>query len=124
MALNTRSAALGLGLLFLLVGALGFVPNPVVSPDGLFAVNAAHNLLHLASGLVLIAGALTARGAGAALQIVGWVYIAVALLGFVLGGDMLFGLVRLNAADRWLHVVLAMALVAAAYLLPERAERS
>jgi uncharacterized membrane protein YbaN (DUF454 family) len=47
MDLNAKTAALVLGIVFLAVGILGFFPNPLVSPTGLFVVNTAHNIIHL-----------------------------------------------------------------------------
>ena len=38
MSLSAKTAAIVLGAVFILVGILGFIPNPLVSPTGLFAV--------------------------------------------------------------------------------------
>ena len=119
MNLNARTAAIVLGIVFLAVGILGFFPNPLISPTGLFVVNTMHNIVHLASGAVLLAGAYTTFGAALALKIVGVVYALVAILGLVMGGNMLLGLVAMNAADHWLHVALAVVLLAAGFLLDE-----
>jgi hypothetical protein len=81
-------------------------------------VNTAHNLVHIISGAVLLAGAYTTLGARLALQIMGWVYAAVAVLGFF-SGDMLLGLIHQNTADVWLHVFLAVVLLGAAYLITD-----
>jgi len=119
MNLNARTAAIVLGIVFLAVGILGFLPNPLVSPTGLFVVNTMHNIVHLASGAVLLAGAYTALGAALALKIMGVVYALVAILGMIMGGNMLLGLVAMNASDHWLHVALAVVLLAAGFLLDE-----
>jgi hypothetical protein len=100
-------------------GILGFFPNPLVSPTGLFAVNTAHNLVHLVSGVVLLAGVYSALGASLALKIIGVIYGLVAVLGLILGGPMLLGLVAVNHADHWLHVVLAAVILAAGFLLED-----
>ncbi len=117
MDLNAKTAAIVIGVVFLAVGILGFVPNPLVSPTGLFAVNTAHNLVHIVSGIVLLAGAYTALGASNGLKIVGVVYGAVAILGLYMGGGMLLGMVAVNHADNWLHVALAIVILAAGFLL-------
>ncbi len=119
MNLNAKTAALVIGVVFLAVGVLGFLPNPLVSPTGLFAVNPAHNLVHIVSGLVLLAGAYTGLGASLALKIVGIVYGAVAVLGLVSSGNMLLGIILMNAADHWLHVALAAVILAAGFLLDD-----
>ena len=123
MDLNTKTAALVIGIIFIVVGLLGFVPNPLVSPTGIFAVNTAHNLIHLLTGIVIIAGAYSAFGARNTLLVFGAVYALVAILGFipgaVRGGNMLLGFIHVNTADKWLHVVLAIVILAAGYYLPE-----
>ncbi len=43
-----------LGVIFVAVGLLGFVPNPIVSDVGYFQVNAAHNFVHLITGALLL----------------------------------------------------------------------
>jgi hypothetical protein len=109
---------------FLLVGILGFIPNPLVSPTGLFVVNAAHNLVHIISGGILLAGVYS-FGSALGLKIVGVVYALVAVLGLIMGGDMLLGVIAMNTADHWLHVVLAIVILLAGFALPdsERAAR-
>jgi hypothetical protein len=119
MDLNAKMAAVILGVVFVLVGILGFVPNPLVSPTGLFVVNTNHNLVHLVSGLALLAGAYTDLGASLMLKIVGVIYAVVAILGLVMGGTNLLGLIAVNQADHWLHVVLAVVILAAGFLLPD-----
>ncbi len=120
MNLNARTAAILIGIVFLAVGVLGFIPNPLVSPTGVFAVNPAHNLVHIVSGLVLLAGAYAGLGSSLALKIVGVVYAAVAVLGLISGGNnMLLGLILVNHADHWLHVALALVILAAGFLLDE-----
>jgi Domain of unknown function (DUF4383) len=119
MDLNAKTAAMILGVVFVLVGILGFVPNPLVSPTGLFVVNTNHNLVHLLSGAALLAGAYTDLGGALMLKIVGAVYALVAILGLILGGNMLLGLVAVNHADHWLHAALAVVLLAAGFMLPD-----
>ena len=115
--MNTRTAGLILGIVFIVVGILGFIPNPLVSPTGLFVVNTLHNIVHLASGAVILAGVYS-FGAGLGLKIIGVVYAIVAILGLIMGGDMLFG-VAMNMADHWLHVVLAVVILLAGFALPD-----
>ena len=119
MDLNAKTAAIVLGAVLVIVGILGFVPNPLVSPTGLFVVNTAHNIVHLASGILLLAGAYTALGASLALKIVGVVYGAVAVIGLISGGNMVLGMIAMNAADHWLHVALAAIILGAGFLLDD-----
>jgi hypothetical protein len=80
MDLTTKTAALAIGIVFVVVGLLGFVNNPII---GLFATNTAHNLVHLVSGILILIGAFTAIGAGTTLKVFGVVYALVAILGAV-----------------------------------------
>ncbi len=116
--MTARIAAIVLGIVFVLIGLLGFFNNPVL---GLFAVNPAHNIVHIVSGVVLLAGAYSSLGSSMALKIIGIVYVIIAVLGFfAIGADgMLLGFITMNEADKWLHVALAVVILAAGFLLPD-----
>ena len=116
--INTTTACYIFAAAFLAAGTLGFVPNPLVSPDGIFAVNALHNVVHILSGLVFVAGVLWLGQPRLTLLVLGTVYLIVALLGFVTLGDMLLGLVRVNMADDVLHLLFAIAILGAGIWLP------
>ena len=107
-----KTMAVLFGLVFLVVGILGFVP--AVTKDqmllGIFHVNTAHNAVHLLSGVVaLICGMMGIGAARMYFKIFGLVYAAVAVLGFMNPGEhvMLLGLISNNMADTWLHVAIA-----------------
>lgn len=116
MVANTKLVATVLGIVFLGVGVLGFFNNPLVGPAGIFVVNPMHNYVHIVSGIVLLMGAYSSfLSASLALKIIGVIYGIVAVLGFVMTGDMMLGMVAMNAADRWLHVVLALVILYAGF---------
>ena len=117
--MTAKNAAMLFGLVFLLVGVLGYVPNPIVGPTGIFATNSLHNVIHLVSGIALLAGAYTSLGSSLMLKIVGVVYGLVAVCGFFLVMDGMMMGVMINEADKWLHVALAIAILAAGFLLPD-----
>ena len=105
-----KTAAILFGVVFLLVGILGFVP--AVTKDqmllGIFHVNAAHNCVHLLSGVVALFAGMTSAGAARwYFRIFGLVYGLVAVMGFFVGDGMLLGLISNNAAVTWLHVGIA-----------------
>lgn len=117
---NDKQVANLLGIVFIVVAVLGFIPNPLVSPDGLFAVNAAHNLVHALVGVLLLAGASQGYGQKA-LLVVGIVYVLVAILGYMTMGDMLLGIVRVNMADHYLHLLLGIVVIGAGvYVKPSK----
>ena len=119
MSANAKMAAMVLGIVFVIVGALGYVPNPIVGPDGIFLTNSTHNLVHIGSGIVLLLGAYSPLGASLTLRVVGIIYALVAAVGFVMGDNM-FG-IAMNPADHWLHVVLAIVILYAGFGLPGEA---
>src|SRR6266581_4853776 len=103
-----RTAALVFGVVFLLVGILGFVP-PLSSGNvllGLFAVNFPHNIVHLLFGVLGLAAATTGAWSLLYIRATGIIYLLVALLGFIpipvlnMNG-MLLGLVMINGADNF-----------------------
>src|ERR1700676_4889595 len=109
-----KTAAIIFGLVFLVVGILGFVPacttdmNGMPMLLGIFHVNDAHNYVHLASGVVfLLCGVAGAGPSRPFFKIFGLVYALVAVLGFMNPAGPLLGMISNNPADTWLHVVLA-----------------
>src|SRR5579885_514290 len=103
-----------IGVIFIVVGILGFFADQYLL--GIFEVNTIHNLVHIASGVVaLIAAANSERVARIYAQVFGVVYLAVFVLGLILGGDLL-GLFRVNAADGVLHALLGVLLVVLGFL--------
>ncbi len=109
-----KTIAIVFGIVFVLVGLLGFVPNPIVGGTGLFVTDTLHNLVHLIIGIVLLIVAYSAPAKSALwLKIFGIVYLLLVVLGFLLipGGGELLGIVTMNTADHWLHVVLGVVLL-------------
>ncbi|MBO4209369.1 DUF4383 domain-containing protein [Micromonospora echinofusca] len=121
-----RRAASGVGVVFLLVGVLGFVPG--ITSDygdlavaghhsgaklfGLFQVSGLHNVVHLlfgVAGLVMSRTVTTARtfliGGGA-------VYLVLWLYGLVVDTASEANFIPVNAADNWLHLVLGLGMIA------------
>lgn len=124
MVVSAKNAAMVLGIVFVIVGALGFVPNPIVGPAGIFMTNATHNWVHIASGVVLLLGVYSGLGPSLALKIIGVVYAIVAVLGFILPmpDGMMLGMIGMNMADKWLHVVLALVILYAGFGISEEAK--
>jgi hypothetical protein len=99
------------GVVLVLVGILGFVPG-ITNDDGLllgiFAVDAIHNIIHLASGILAVVFArMGAAQASMFAKILGIVYAIVAVVG-LLQGDSVLGIIGVNMADNILHVLLAI----------------
>jgi hypothetical protein len=111
-----KTLAIIFGVVFVLVAILGFVNSGIAGENGIFQTNMLHDLVHLLFGLILLVVAFTNEARSAAwLRILGVVYLVLAVLGFLLIGDggELLGLVLMNEADHWLHVVLGVVLILA-----------
>ena len=91
-----KSAAILFGVVFLLIGILGYVPAATPANGMLlriFHVNTAHNIVHLASGVVfLLCGIAGAGPSQTFFKIFGIIYGLVAVLGFYYGDNALLGI--------------------------------
>jgi hypothetical protein len=126
-----QTAALATSIVFLLVGILGFVPGVTTNYDqmsfaghgsgalllGIFAVSILHNLVHLAFGIVGLAMARTATGARNYLIGGGVIYAVLWLYGLLIDHDSGANFVPVNNAVNWLHLVLAVGMIALGVLL-------
>jgi Domain of unknown function (DUF4383) len=132
-------AALLVGVAFLLVGILGFVPgittNLYSGLDfaghmgdakllGLFQVSILHNVVHLLFGIAGIALAKTYFGARTYLIGGGIIYLVLWVYGLVvdMGSDANF--VPVNSADNWLHFLLGATMVVLGLALGRATYRS
>ena len=111
-----KTLAIVFGVVFVLVGILGFIDSPIAGSNGLFQTNTLHDIVHMLFGIILLVVAFTASASSAKwMKILGGVYLVLAVLGFLLipEGGMLLGLVLMNTADHWLHVFLGVVLILA-----------
>ena len=114
--MQTRYFALILGLAFLLIGVLGFVPALGGSPNmehghllGLFPVNAVHNLAHIVFGIWGVAAWRRWESARFYARGVAVLYGVLAIAGLIPRLDTVFGLMPIHGNDVWLHAVIAIA---------------
>ncbi|MEV6822447.1 DUF4383 domain-containing protein [Nocardiopsis dassonvillei] len=134
-----RIAALVYGIVFLLVGVLGFIPGPTTNYDqlqfaghhseamllGIFQVSILHNLLHLILGVAGVAMARTAGLARVYLIVGGLAYLVLWVYGLLVESGDPTNIVPLNNADNWLHLVLWVSMLALAIVLaPSRRSRA
>ena len=104
-----RIVALVVGIVFTLVGILGFFFTSSMTPASElgFQVDIVHNLVHLVIGIAGIAAAYTGWSRTYN-QVVGVVYLLVGVAGLIPGlyfDQRLLGLMHVNAADNVLHLV-------------------
>ena len=119
-------AALAVGAVFLLVGVLGFVPGITSNYDqltfaghhseaallGIFNVSVLHNLVHLIFGVAGVVLARTFRTSRIYLLGGGAIYLVLFLYGLAIDHDTSMNFVPVNDADNWLHLGLAVVMLA------------
>ena len=123
--ITSKNISIVFGITFIAAGIIGFIPNPLVSPDGIFEVNTMHNLVHLLTGAVFLATLFGSEQAvKITLKVIGVMYTGVAILGFFIEGHLLLGFIHINEADKWLHAGLAVVILAVAFGLPKLQKQS
>ena len=125
MKLTATSVAWVFAASFYAAAAVGFIPNPLLGPHGLFVADTAHNMVHLLTGVGFTVVALAGSKASVVfMQVFGPLYLFVGVLGFLatgLGGDgHLLGLVHINTLDNFLHLGLGAAIGVAGWYLHAR----
>jgi hypothetical protein len=119
-----RSAAAAVGVVFLLVGILGFVPGITTDYDtmtfashdseaqllGVFQVSILHNIVHILFGIAGLVAARNARDVPTFLFGAAAVYAVLTVYGIVIDKESGANFVPLDSADNWLHLVLTVAL--------------
>ena len=136
--MDARRFATFLGVAFLLVGVLAFVPgvnkpDPPGAPEltvhgpgegfmfGLFRVNVLHNLVHILFGVL---GLIMSRNAASAIlysRIVGVAYALLAIMGLVPALYTTFGLIPIHGFDVFLHALIAIAAIYYGFVKPDAA---
>jgi hypothetical protein len=116
--MSAKTAAIVIGLLFVAVGLLGYVDNPVIgeSEAAIFHANSVHNLVHIISGILfLIVAYASPANVPMFCKVFGTVYLLLGILGlFRIGSDgmtTLLGFLHVNGADNYLHIVLGLAIL-------------
>lgn len=107
--LVTGIVLIAVGVLGFFFGGSDFTAGPGVSGENfiVFEVNGWHNVVHIATGAFLVLMAASATTAITGALVFGVVYVAVTVLGFV-DGDDLVTLAPVNTADNFLHLALAV----------------
>lgn len=111
--------ALTFGVVLLAVGILGFVADSSFGTGSnvqgsdfiIFEVNGWHNLVHIASGALLLAVAGRHDVARNVVLAFGAVYVLVFILGLVM--DPILGIIPINGPDNILHLLLALSAIGA-----------
>ncbi|MBE9168703.1 DUF4383 domain-containing protein [Pleurocapsales cyanobacterium LEGE 06147] len=127
--MGERYCALGLGLIFTLIGVAGFIPSLLSLPStgsaavaingpswyslgygylfGLFPTNFIHNIVHCLVGVSGIAAYTDARFARIYCRIFAYAYALLAILGLLPFGKTLFGLMPIFGNNVWFNAITA-----------------
>jgi Domain of unknown function (DUF4383) len=122
--MNTRTFALIFGIVFLAIGALGFIagvtdmtvpPPPDLSMHsgfghelGLFPVNTLHNIVHLLFGVWGVLAYRSYGGARTYFRVVAVAYGLLTIMGLLEPTRTTFGFIPIYGNDVWLHALLAL----------------
>nr|WP_240192228.1 DUF4383 domain-containing protein [Glycomyces sp. YM15] len=132
-----QDGASAIGLVFVVVGVLGFLPGitqnfsgmTFAGPDseaellGIFQVSVLHNLIHIAIGLLGLFMAWFVRAARWYLLGGGVLYLLLGLYGFPVRDEHTVNFLPANTADDWLHLVLGLVMIALGLFLHSKLPR-
>ncbi|MFG1954979.1 DUF4383 domain-containing protein [Micromonospora sp. NPDC048830] len=121
-----QRAAAVFGVVFLLVGVLGFIPGITTRYDdlyfaghtseakllGVFQVSVLHNIVHLAFGVAGLVLSRSVHGARTFLVGGGAIYLVLWLYGLVVDHRTAANFIPVNSADNWLHLGLGIGMIA------------
>ena len=120
--MKAKNAAILIGVVFIEVGLLGFVDNPIIgdSDKAIFHADTLHNWVHIISGLLLAFVGLAAPASASIVMIVfGVVYALIGVVGFATVGSegmgKVLGFLHVNGADNYLHIVLGIVIFIAGF---------
>ena len=130
-----QTAAMLVGIVFLLVGILGFIPGITTHYGdlkfaghdsdakllGIFEVSILHNIVHLLFGIAGLAMARTWEGARTYLVGGGVIYLVLFVYGLIFHGESGGNWIPVNWADNILHAALGGGMIALGTLLGREA---
>ncbi|MER7444735.1 DUF4383 domain-containing protein [Micromonospora avicenniae] len=131
---RVQLAAVAVAVVFLLVGALGFVPGVTTGYDqlygaghqsgaklfGVFQISILHNAVHLFFGLLGLVMARSLAGSRLYLAGGGAAYLGIWLYGFAINQHGAANFLPVNNADNWLHLGLGFGMLVLGLLLSNR----
>lgn len=121
----TQNFALIIGIMYLLIGFMGFISafvrEPIVSPEaaglgftsgygylmGLFPINALHNIIHILVGILGIAASISLDSSRLFSGVLALFYGLLTIMGLFPPTQSTLGLVPIFGNDVWLHAATA-----------------
>jgi len=128
---DVQNVGMGVGIVLMLVGVLGFIPGITqqyselrfLGPDshamflGLFQVSMLLNIVQLVIGGTGWAMSRNGMGARNFLMGFGLLYIVLSIFGLVVGVGSAANFLSLNTMDNWTHMVLGVLMIGAGWIL-------
>jgi len=118
----TKSIALVFGIVYTLVGLVGFIPavggSLSMAPSvllGIAPVNILHNVVHLIIGICGLTMAQTEEQAGTFCKTFGVVLLLIGVVGFIAPNPL--GLLPIGGGDIWIHLVSGAVLAYAGFAM-------
>jgi len=121
---TNRAIALIIGIIFLVIGILGLIFDTTSGSILGFDVDLVLNFVHLLTGILGIAAAMTGWSRRFN-QIFGIIYLIIGLAGLIPAfyiGDRLFGLIHANTADHFLHLIVGVFAAAIGFFINDYAD--
>ena len=134
--MGARYFALILGIIYLLVGLMGFVPAFLQAPPpdapnltldalygyliGIFPVNILHTIVHLAVGLWGIIAYRSFDASRTFARSIAVIFGLLTIMGLIPGLNTTFGLIPLHGNDVWLHALTTLAAAYFGFVAPAR----
>ncbi|MBD1543212.1 DUF4383 domain-containing protein [Arthrobacter sp. IA7] len=127
---DVQNAGMGVGIVLMVVGVLGFIPGITarygelmfLGPDshamflGLFQVSMLLNIVQLVIGATGWAMSRSEMGARRFLMGAGALYIVLSIYGLSVGVDSAANFLSLNMPDNWTHMVLGVLMIACGWM--------
>ena len=128
---DVQNVGMGVGILLIVVGILGFIPGVTtqygelrfLGPDShamflnLFQVSMLLNIVQIVIGAVGLAMSRSGMGARNFLMAFGALYIVLSIYGLSVGVDSAANFLALNTLDNWTHMVLGVLMIGAGWIL-------
>ncbi|ABK02478.1 hypothetical protein Arth_1084 [Arthrobacter sp. FB24] len=128
---DVQNVGMGVGIVLMLVGVLGFIPGITqqygelrfLGPDshamflGLFQTSMLLNIVQLVIGATGWAMSRNGMGARNFLMGFGLLYIVLSIFGLIVGVGSAANFLSLNTMDNWTHMVLGVLMIGAGWIL-------
>ncbi|WP_066300540.1 DUF4383 domain-containing protein [Arthrobacter luteolus] len=135
---TAQVAALVFGIVFLVIGVLGFIPGITTNYSalyfsgydseavllGVFQVSVLHNVVHLLLGFLGLWMARTHSSAKTYLIGAGVLYLLLFIYGLIIPLNGAWNFVPFNWADNWLHLGLGAVMIILGFVLGDQRVRS